>query len=80
MTAGGGHNCWICKDSRASKSRTDARQTNPGERRIVVYRYGPHWAQSRCGHRPSLEVVARVSPSQRAILEPIRPLLPPDVE
>lgn len=60
-------------------SHGSARRTNPGERRIVIYRYGPHWAQSRYGHRPSPEVLERVTPEQRAILEPIRPLLPPDV-
>lgn len=59
-------------------SHGSARRVNPGERRIVVHRYGPHWAQTRYGHKPSPEVLARVTPAQRAILEPIAPLLPPD--
>jgi ectoine hydroxylase-related dioxygenase (phytanoyl-CoA dioxygenase family) len=57
-------------------SHGSAERINPGERRIVIYRYGPHWAQSRYGHKPSPEVLARVTPSQREILEPISPLLP----
>jgi hypothetical protein len=59
-------------------SHGSARRTNPGERRIVIYRYGPHWGHSRYGHKPSNEVLERVTPAQRAILEPIPSLLPPD--
>ncbi|MDA0708629.1 MAG: phytanoyl-CoA dioxygenase family protein [bacterium] len=58
-------------------SHGSAQRINPGERRIVIYRYGPHWAQSRYGHKPSADVLARVSKAQREILEPISPLLPP---
>jgi len=59
-------------------SHGSALRTNPGERRIVIYRYGPHWGHSRYGHMPSKEVLDRVTPAQRAILEPIPPLLPPN--
>ncbi|MBT5828728.1 MAG: hypothetical protein HOH77_00935 [Candidatus Latescibacteria bacterium] len=58
-------------------SHGSAIRTNPGERRIVIYRYGPHWGHSRYGHKPSPEVLERVTPTQRKILEPISPLLPP---
>ncbi len=26
------------------------RRTTPGERRVVIHRYGPGWGNTRCGH------------------------------
>lgn len=52
-------------------------RTNPGERRAVIYRYGPSWGNTRYGYRYSAELLARLSPERRAILEPIQPRNPP---
>lgn len=49
------------------------RRTNPGERRAVIYRYGPTWGNTRYGFRYSDELLARVTPAQRRILQPITP-------
>jgi ectoine hydroxylase-related dioxygenase (phytanoyl-CoA dioxygenase family) len=52
-------------------------RTNPGERRAVIYRYGPTWATTRYGYTYSDDLLARVTPEQRAILQPIPPRRPP---
>jgi Phytanoyl-CoA dioxygenase (PhyH) len=49
---------------------------NPGERRVVIYRYGPLWASTRHGYQYSDELLARVSPERRRILQPVPPLRP----
>lgn len=46
-----------------------ATRTNPGERRFVVYRYGPSWGVSRRGYEPSEELLSRLTPDQRATVE-----------
>jgi ectoine hydroxylase-related dioxygenase (phytanoyl-CoA dioxygenase family) len=46
-------------------------RTNPGERRVVIYRYGPSWGATRHGYRYSKELLERLTPERRAILEPI---------
>jgi ectoine hydroxylase-related dioxygenase (phytanoyl-CoA dioxygenase family) len=53
-----------------------AARTNPGERRAVIYRYGPGWGRTRYGYQYSNELLDRVTPAQRAILEPIVPRMP----
>ena len=55
-----------------------AERVNAGERRILVYRYGPHWGNTRFGYVPSRELVERLKPARRAIVQPIPPLLPPN--
>jgi hypothetical protein len=55
-----------------------ARRENPGERRLLFYRYGPHFGHSRYGYRPSPELLSRLTDARRAIVRPIAPLLPPD--
>ena len=55
-----------------------ARRTNPGQRRVAVYRYGPSWANYRLSFRPSPELLARLTPQRRAIIQPHDELvLPP---
>lgn len=49
-----------------------------GERRTVIYRYGPSWAITRNGYRYSDELLARLTPERRAILQPIPPRVPPN--
>jgi hypothetical protein len=46
-------------------------RTNPGERRVVIYRYGPSWGSTRHGYRYSQGLLDRVTPAQRKILEPV---------
>jgi len=47
-----------------------AKRSNPGERRISVFRYGPSWSNSRWGYRASKELLGRVSPLAQKIAEP----------
>lgn len=51
-------------------------RTNPGERRVVIYRYGPSWGATRHGYRYSKELIQRLSPERRKIIEPIPPRIP----
>jgi Phytanoyl-CoA dioxygenase (PhyH) len=53
-----------------------SRRINAGERRVVIYRYGPGWARTRHGFSYSDALLERVSPSQRAILQPMVPRVP----
>jgi len=55
-----------------------ARRTNPGERRIAVYRYGPSWGFFRHPYRPSMELLERLSPQQRSIVMPHEKILTPE--
>jgi hypothetical protein len=52
------------------------KRTNPGDRRAVIYRYGPSWGATRYGYRYTEELLTRVTPEQRRILEPIVPRPP----
>jgi ectoine hydroxylase-related dioxygenase (phytanoyl-CoA dioxygenase family) len=52
-----------------------AERTNPGERRIIVFRYGPGWANFRHGYQVSSELAARLTPQRRQIVQP-QQLLP----
>jgi len=54
-----------------------ARRTNPGSRRIALYRYGPHWGNNRYGYEISDELLARLTPERRKILQPLPPNRPP---
>ena len=55
-----------------------ARRTNAGQRRVLIIRYGPHWGNDRYGYQPSSELLARLTPARRRIVQPLPPLLPPD--
>ena len=54
-----------------------AKRINKGERRIVVYRYGPSWGFFRHPYRPSNELLKRLTKFQRKILMPHEKLLTP---
>ncbi len=60
-------------------SHAGGARTNPGFRRVLIIRYGPHWGHNRYGYRPSAELLERLTPERRQILQPIPPLLPPQV-
>jgi hypothetical protein len=47
-----------------------ARRTNPGQRRIAVYRYGPSWGYFRLPYRPSPELLERLTPRRRGLVQP----------
>ncbi len=52
-------------------------RTNPGERRITIYRYGPLWGATRFGYEYSEALLDRLTPERRKILQPIPPNRPP---
>ncbi|MBI3243159.1 MAG: phytanoyl-CoA dioxygenase family protein [Chloroflexi bacterium] len=52
-------------------------RTNPGERRVVIYRYGASWGATRFGYTYSQALLDRLSPERRKILQPVPPLRPP---
>ena len=52
-------------------------RSNDGERRIMLYRYGPGWANNRYGYEPSAELVERLTPERRKIIQPKAPIVPP---
>tara|TARA_B100000579_G_scaffold434574_1_gene455757 strand:- start:854 stop:1633 length:780 start_codon:yes stop_codon:yes gene_type:complete len=54
-----------------------ARRIHPGQRRILIIRYGPHWGNNRYGYQPSSELLSRLTNERRAIIQPLSPLLPP---
>jgi hypothetical protein len=51
-------------------------RTNPGERRAVIYRYGVSWGNTRHGYRYSEELLARLTPERRKILQPVSLRIP----
>lgn len=46
-------------------------RTNPGERRIVIYRYGPSWGTTRYGYEYSQALLDRLTPERSKILRPV---------
>ncbi|UCH25996.1 MAG: phytanoyl-CoA dioxygenase family protein [Trueperaceae bacterium] len=56
-------------------SHGSAERVSTGERRIIVYRYGPSWGNFRHGYAPSPELLARLTPERRQIVQPLE-LLP----
>ncbi len=52
-------------------------RTNPGERRITIYRYGPLWGATRFGYEYSQALLDRLTPERRRILQPVPPARPP---
>ncbi|RYX80465.1 hypothetical protein EON83_28475 [bacterium] len=53
-------------------------RTNPGERRVTIYRYGPIWGSSRYGYAYPPEFLASLTPERRRILQPVSPTFPGD--
>ena len=52
-------------------------RTNPGQRRVTIYRYGASWAATRFGYEYSQPLLDRLTPARRKILQPIPPQRPP---
>ena len=55
-----------------------AQRINSGQRRVLIIRYGPHWGNDRYGYQPSDGLLARLTPQQLRIVQPLPPLRPPD--
>lgn len=53
-----------------------ATRTNPGDRRVIIYRYSGSWGYTRYGYQYSEALLNRLTPERRAILQPIPPLVP----
>ena len=51
-------------------------RTNSGERRITIYRYGVSWGATRYGYGYSEELLDRLTPERRKVLQPIQPSRP----
>ena len=50
-----------------------AKRRNDGDRRIVIYRYGPRWGHSRYGYEPSSSLLERLTKERRKIIQPLAP-------
>lgn len=55
-------------------SHGSAKRVNPGQRRIMVFRYGPSWGNFRHGYQPSPDLLARLTPERRQIVQPQIPV------
>ncbi len=53
-----------------------AERVTAGNRRIIVFRYGPSWGNFRHGYRVSDELAARLTPERLQIVRPQAPLVP----
>jgi hypothetical protein len=54
-----------------------AQRTNPGFRRMVLYRYSPRWIRERFHYQPSERLLANLTEAQRTIVQPLSPRRPP---
>lgn len=52
-------------------------RTNAGERRVLIYRYAPHLLASRFNYVPSPELLTRLTPERREIVQPRAPRMNP---
>ena len=55
-----------------------ASRENCGERRAIICRYGPRWGNARFGYEPSIQLLNRLSPVRKRIVQPIKPNRPPE--
>ncbi len=53
-------------------SHGSAKRINEGVRRVIVYRYGPSWSIFRFGYEPSPELLERLTPERRQIVQPLQ--------
>ncbi len=51
-------------------------RANPGERRVVIFRYSVSWGSTHYGYRYSKDLLDRLTSDRRKILEPIPPRTP----
>lgn len=60
-----------------SLAHGSAERVNPGQRRVVIYRYSPSWTVSRFGYEPSSALLARLTLFQSKIVQPQAVRRPP---
>jgi ectoine hydroxylase-related dioxygenase (phytanoyl-CoA dioxygenase family) len=53
-----------------------AERTNPGHRRVVIYRYSPRFIRTRFNYAWSEGLLKRLTPEQRQIIQPLDPRRP----
>lgn len=53
-----------------------AKRTKPGYRRVAIYRYSPRFLRTRFNYELSPDLLARLTPERRAILQPVEPRSP----
>ena len=56
-----------------------AERTNDGYRRSIVYRYSPRYVRERFDYPHSDELLARLTPDQRKIIQPTSIRRPPQM-
>ena len=49
-----------------------AKRCKEGNRRIIVFRYGPSWGIFRHGYAPSPDLLERLTPERRQIVQPLK--------
>ena len=49
-----------------------AKRSKEGNRRIIVFRYGPSWGIFRHGYAPSPDLLERLTPERRQIVQPLK--------
>lgn len=54
-----------------------AARTRDGFRRMLLYRYSPRWIRSRFNYAPSPELLERLTPERRQVVDPIPLRCPP---
>ena len=54
-----------------------SRTNSEGERRVTIFRYGVSWGSTRYGFEYSQELLDRLTPERRKLLQPIAPNRPP---
>jgi hypothetical protein len=57
-----------------------AERLNEGLRKVVIYRFGPAWGNSRFGYLPSKGLLENCTEEQRKIVQPQTYRIPPHVE
>ncbi len=55
-----------------------SRTTVGGERRVVIFRYGPSWGRTRFGYEYTADFVAGLTPARRHVVQPVPPIRPGD--
>lgn len=55
-------------------------RANSGQRRICLYRYSPHLMAPRYNYLPTDEMLSRLTPARREILQPVPPRMRPGRE
>ena len=53
-------------------AHASAKRRNKGIRRVIVYRCGPSWGTFRFGYQPSPELLERLTPERRQIVQPLQ--------